>query len=183
MSSFVGKRWKLLHPRASATRSLALALASTITAAYVTPAQAQVTQQGATHIRPMVVIRGSAPIPQIVTVRPREVPAYRHDLQIYLNRQDDADHDFARTLGNGYSVIPGWLVTGGVVDSIPVPLDSIGPIFAAFVPLPEMSLATPPRPYTIVKKQRDWCAPRWWCPKHNVKDYIDPEIPANFPRR
>ena len=143
--------------------------------AYAAPARAQVAQQGA----PAVVIRGQVPIPQIVTIRPREVPKYNLENILLPSR------DFSAQLERGYAVMPSREVTGlsyaNVIESLPMRLDSLG---APPLPhLPPIELTPFPVRYTTVKRQRAWCAPNWWCPKHKVQEAIVADFPANFPRR
>ena len=142
------------------------------------PALAQVKQQG-TERAPAVVIRGQVPIPQIVTVRPREVPRYHTENMLM------PDRDFAEQIGNSYSLMPSRVIFGASystgMDNLAIRVESIGaPPLPA---LPPLNLEPLPVRYTTVKRQRSWCAPNWWCPSHKVKEPIVAEYPADFPRR
>jgi len=151
---------------------IVLALATIVSLA--APAAAQVSQQGGER-GPAVVIRGQVPIPQIVTIRPREVPQYRLVNMLIPSRS------YATDLETGYSLLASVKVFGLPTDSSPLRLDSIGaPALAA---LPPINLEPFPERYTIVKRQRAWCAPNWWCPSHKVKEPIVADFPADFPRR
>ena len=88
---------------------------------------------------------------------------------------------YATDLETGYSLLSSVKVFGLPTDSAPLRLDSIGaPALAA---LPPMNLEPFPERYTLVKRQRAWCAPNWWCPSHKVKEPIVADYPADFPRR
>lgn len=155
----------------AARRVGAVVLALASLAAFAAPAAAQVTQQGA----PAVVIRGQVPIPQIVTIRPREIPQYRLVNMLIPSRS------YVTDLGTGYSLLGSVKVFGLPTDSAPLRVDSLGA--PALAPLPPISLDPFPERYTIVKRQRAWCAPNWWCPSHKVKEPIVADFPADFPRR
>ena len=59
-------------------------------------------------------IRGQVPTPQVVTVRPREVPAYSRQVLV----PNFYDHDFWPSILPGYRLVPMRQVTGVVpVDS------------------------------------------------------------------
>ena len=60
-------------------------------------------------------IRGQVPTPQVVTVRPREVPAYSRRVLV----PGFYDHDFWATILPGYQLVPGRMLTGNVrLDSL-----------------------------------------------------------------
>jgi hypothetical protein len=158
----------------AARRAGAVALTLATIAAFAAPAAAQVSQQGGER-PPAVVIRGQVPIPQIVTIRPREVPQYRLVNMLIPSRS------YATDLETGYSLLGSVKVFGLPTDSAPLRLDSVGA--PALLPLPAMNLEPFPERYTLVKRQRAWCAPNWWCPSHKVKEAIVADYPADFPRR
>jgi hypothetical protein len=83
-------------------------------------------------------IRGQVPTPQVVTVRPREVPAYSRQVLV----PNFFDHDFWPSILPGYRLVPKRQITGQLpVDSatlnpnrattdstrapIPAPVDSV----------------------------------------------------------
>ncbi|HUF26535.1 MAG TPA: hypothetical protein VMM18_06075 [Gemmatimonadaceae bacterium] len=55
-------------------------------------------------------IRGTVPTPQVVTVRPREVPAYSRRVLV----PTFYDHDFWPSILPGYQVVPGRTLAGRV---------------------------------------------------------------------
>jgi hypothetical protein len=55
-------------------------------------------------------IRGQVPTPQVVTVRPREVPAYSRQVLV----PNFYDHDFWQSILPGYHLIPERVITGAV---------------------------------------------------------------------
>lgn len=173
-SAFVGKCSRLVRRTAVSRRTRAIVLALASAAAYAAPSAAQVAQQGGERA-PAVVIRGQVPIPQIVTIRPREVPEYRLVNMLIPSRA------YGEQLGTGYSLLPSLKVFGASFDNVTVRLDSVGA--PALPSLPPIDFGPRPERYTIVKRQRAWCAPNWWCPSHKVKDVIVADYPANFPRR
>ena len=65
-------------------------------------------------------IRGQVPTPQVVTVRPREVPTYTRQVLV----PNFYDHDFWPAILPGYQLVPRRQVTGQVpVDSTTVRAD------------------------------------------------------------
>lgn len=59
-------------------------------------------------------IRGQVPTPQVVTVRPREVPAYSRQVLV----PNFYDHDFWPAILQPYQMVPQRMITGvSVVDS------------------------------------------------------------------
>lgn len=67
-------------------------------------------------------IRGQVPTPQVVTVRPREVPAYSR--QVLVPRF--YNHDFWPDIQLGYQLVPERQLTGQAVsDSAGVSADSV----------------------------------------------------------
>jgi hypothetical protein len=87
-------------------------------------------------------IRGTVPTPQVVTVRPREVPNY--DRRILVPRF--YDHDFWQSILPGYLVVRQRMITGAVPgDSLAVRRDTAGTTLpAAGVTPPATAPATPP---------------------------------------
>ena len=55
-------------------------------------------------------IRGQVPTPQVVTVRPREVPAYSRQVLV----PNFYDHDFWQSILPAYQLVPQRVVTGAV---------------------------------------------------------------------
>ena len=92
---------------AGAAVPLALALA----VAAPTAAEAQRTPRRQQPIE----IRGQVPTPQVVTVRPREVPAYSRRVLV----PGFYDHDFWATILPAYQLVAGRMLTGNVrLDSL-----------------------------------------------------------------
>ena len=173
-SALVGKCSRVVRHMAAARFARAAVVALAVIALYAAPAAAQVKQQGGERA-PAVVIRGQVPIPQIVTIRPREVPEYRLVNMLIPSR------NYADRVGTGYAVLPSLKVFGASYDNLAVRVDSVGA--PALPALPPISFEPFPERYTLVKRQRAWCAPNWWCPSHKVKDVIVADYPADFPRR
>lgn len=72
-----------------------------------------------------IVIRGQVPTPQVVTVRPRAVPAYSR--QVLVPRF--YNHDFWPEIQESYQLIPNRLLTGNAsLDSLSARADSIGTV-------------------------------------------------------
>ncbi len=98
--------------------ALALALAALL------PAIAAAQQPTRRREQP-IVIRGQVPTPQVVTVRPRAVPAYSR--QVLVPRF--YDHDFWPEIGQGYQLVPARLLRGDMVsDSLGAHADSVGSV-------------------------------------------------------
>ncbi len=84
-------------------------------------AEAQNTKAPVRRRQQPIEIRGQVPTPQVVTVRPREVPAYSR--QVLYPRF--YDHDFWPSILPAYQLIPQRQVTGTVpVDSMTMRADS-----------------------------------------------------------
>ena len=65
-------------------------------------------------------IRGQVPTPQVVTVRPREVPAYSRQVLV----PNFYDHDFWPSILPGYRVVSKRQITGAVpIDSVTLRTD------------------------------------------------------------
>src|SRR6476660_7045393 len=77
-------------------------------------------QRRPTRRQATIEIRGTVPTPQVVTVRPREVPAYSR--QVLVPRF--YDHDFWPEIQEGYAIMSGRMVTPA--DSLVLAADSVG---------------------------------------------------------
>src|SRR5829696_2605057 len=72
-------------------------------------------QQRPARRQPQIEIRGQVPTPQVVTVRPREVPAYSRQVLV----PNFYDHDFWPAITPGYLVVPRRQITGNrALDSL-----------------------------------------------------------------
>jgi len=121
-------------------------------------------------------IRGTVPTPQVVTVRPREVPAYSR--QVLVPRF--YDHDFWPEIQEGYAIMSGRMMTPA--DSLLLAADSVGT--PDLFRLPAVTPLTPLRAqYATLRKQYGWCAPHWWCPSHKVRVRVPADSSALFPPR
>jgi hypothetical protein len=121
-------------------------------------------------------IRGTVPTPQVVTVRPREVPAYSR--QVLVPRF--YDHDFWPEIQEGYAIMSGRLMTPA--DSLVLAADSVGT--PDLFRLPAVAPLTPLRAqFATLRKQYGWCAPHWWCPSHRVRVRVPADSSALFPPR
>ena len=121
-------------------------------------------------------IRGTVPTPQVVTVRPREVPTYSR--QVLVPRF--YDHDFWPEIQEGYAIMSNRMVTPA--DSLVLAADSVGT--PDLFRLPAVTPLTPLRAqYAYLRKQYEWCAPHWWCPSHRVKVRVPADSSALFPPR
>jgi hypothetical protein len=75
----------------------------------------QTTQPPVKRRQAPIEIRGQVPTPQVVTVRPREVPAYSRQVLV----PNFYDHDFWPSILPGYRLVPKRQVTGAVpIDSM-----------------------------------------------------------------
>jgi len=121
-------------------------------------------------------IRGTVPTPQVVTVRPREVPAYSR--QVLVPRF--YDHDFWPEIQEGYAIMSNRMMTPA--DSLVLAADSVGT--PDLFRLPSVSPLTPLRAqFGYLHRQYEWCAPHWWCPSHRVRVRIPADSSALFPPR
>ena len=121
-------------------------------------------------------IHGTVPTPQVVTVRPREVPAYSR--QVLVPRF--YDHDFWPEIQEGYAIMSNRMVTPA--DSLVLAADSVGT--PDLFRLPAVTPLTPLRAqYAYLHKQYEWCAPHWWCPSHRVRVRVPADSSALFPPR
>jgi hypothetical protein len=146
--------------------TVGLALDSTTASAQRRPPRRQAT----------IEIRGTVPTPQVVTVRPREVPAYSR--QVLVPRF--YDHDFWPEIQEGYAIMSNRMVTPA--DSLVLAADSVGT--PDLFRLPTVSALTPLRAqFGYLHKQYEWCAPHWWCPSHRVRVRIPADSSALFPPR
>ena len=126
--------------------------------------------------QPTIEIRGTVPTPQVVTVRPREVPAYSR--QVLVPRF--YDHDFWPEIQEGYAIMSGRMMTPA--DSLVLAADSVGT--PDLFRLPAVTPLTPLRAqFGTLRKQYEWCAPHWWCPSHRVRVRVPVDSAALFPPR
>ena len=150
----------------AALSAVGLALDSTTASAQRRPPRRQAT----------IEIRGTVPTPQVVTVRPREVPAYSR--QVLVPRF--YDHDFWPEIQEGYAIMSNRMVTPA--DSLVLAADSVGT--PDLFRLPTVSPLTPlSARFGYLHKQYEWCAPHWWCPSHRVRVRIPADSSALFPPR
>lgn len=121
-------------------------------------------------------IHGTVPTPQVVTVRPREVPSYSR--QVLVPRF--YDHDFWPEIQEGYAIMSNRMMTPA--DSLVLAADSVGT--PDLFRLPAVTPLKPLRAeYAFLRKQYEWCAPHWWCPTHRIRVRIPADSSALFPPR
>ena len=150
----------------------ALALALAVGAATAADAQ----QPTRPRRQAPIEIRGQVPTPQVVTVRPREVPAFSR--QVLVPRF--YDHDFWPDIQEGYDVLTNRMFAG--LDSATFTVDSVGTpdLFA----LPKVRAPTPLRPkFATIRRQLKFCATRWWCPSKKTKIPMPADSAALFDMR
>ena len=151
------------------------AFAALLAAALVVDSSAANAQRTTRRRQPTIEIRGTVPTPQVVTVRPREVPAYSR--QVLVPRF--YDHDFWPEIQEGYAILSSRLTPA---DSLVLAADSVGT--PDLFRLPTVSALTPLRAqYAYLHKQYEWCAPHWWCPSHRVRVRVPADSAALFPPR
>lgn len=93
-----------------AALTVAAAMAVSVAAHAQQPTQAPVKRRQAP-----IEIRGQVPTPQVVTVRPREVPAYSRQVLV----PNFYDHDFWPSILPGYRLVSKRQITGALpVDSV-----------------------------------------------------------------
>jgi len=91
-----------------------MALGVAVALAVAAPA-AEAQRRPTTRRAQPIEIRGQVPTPQVVTVRPREVPAYSRRVLV----PGFYDHDFWATILPAYQLVPGRMLTGNVrLDSL-----------------------------------------------------------------
>lgn len=116
-------------------------LAAAVTAIVFAPSLADAQRR-----QPSIEIIGQVPTPQVVTVRPREVPNY--DRRVLV--PTFYDHDFWQSILPGYLLVRQRVITGTVPgDSATVRRDTTGvvpPASAQPVQTPPPGGATPPPP-------------------------------------
>lgn len=121
-------------------------------------------------------IRGTVPTPQVVTVRPRSAPEYNR--QVLVPRF--YDHDFWPDIQEGYAIMSDRL--GTVSDTMALAVANVGT--PDLFRLPSVSAPTGLRSrFATMRKQFEWCAPRWWCPSHRVRVQVPADSAALFERR
>lgn len=156
--------------RAATCGAFAVLLAATMAVSSVAHAQRTPRRQAP------IEIRGTVPTPQVVTVRPREVPAYSR--QVLVPRF--YDHDFWPEIQEGYAIMSSRMMTPA--DSLLLAADSVGT--PDLFRLPAVTPLTPLRAqYATLRKQYGWCAPHWWCPSHKVRVRVPADSSALFPPR
>jgi len=109
-------------------------LAAVFVTAALIPAVAEA--QRAPRRQQSIEIIGQVPTPQVVTVRPREVPAY--DRRVLV--PTFYDHDFWQSILPGYLVVRERMITGTLSDSATARRDSTTPA----MPTPPAGTVTPP---------------------------------------
>ena len=89
-------------------------VAALVAGVLIAPAVAEAQQTPVRRRQAPIEIRGQVPTPQVVTVRPREVPAYSRQVLV----PNFYDHDFWPSILPAYRLVPRRQVTGTVpVDS------------------------------------------------------------------
>ena len=154
--------------RAAIVGGLAVALA----ALTLDPSTADA-QRRPTRRQPTIEIHGTVPTPQVVTVRPRDVPTYSR--QVLVPRF--YDHDFCPDIQEGYAILAPRTVAPG--DTLILAADSVGT--PDLFRLPAVRPLAPLRAqFGTMRKQYGWCAPHWWCPSHRVRFRLPADSAALF---
>src|SRR5688500_2330040 len=118
-----------------------LTLVAVVATAALVPAAAEA-QRTPRRQAPIEII-GQVPTPQVVTVRPREVPAY--DRRVLVPRF--YDHDFWQSILPGYLVVRQRMVTGVVPgDSLALRRDTTGAAAPVTTPPPAAAPGSTPPP-------------------------------------
>jgi hypothetical protein len=142
-------------------------------AALILDAPAASAQRRPTRRQPTIEIHGTVPTPQVVTVRPREVPSYSR--QVLVPRF--YDHDFWPDIQEGYAILAPRTVAPG--DTLLLAADSVGT--PDLFHLPAVRPLAPLRAqFGFMRKQYEWCAPHWWCPSHRVRYRLPADSAALF---
>jgi len=158
--------------RATACSAFAVLLAGMMMA---DSSAANAQRQPARRRQPTIEIRGTVPTPQVVTVRPREVPAYSR--QVLVPRF--YDHDFWPEIQEGYAIMSSGMTPA---DTLVLAADSVGT--PDLFRLPAVPAIAPLRArFGTLRKQYEWCAPHWWCPSHRVRVRVPADSSALFPPR
>jgi hypothetical protein len=156
----------------TASSAFALLLAGSIV---LDSSAANAQQRPARRRQPTIEIRGTVPTPQVVTVRPREVPAYSR--QVLVPRF--YDHDFWPEIQEAYAIMSTRMTPA---DTLVLALDSVGT--PDLFRLPAVTPLAPLRArFGYLRKQYEWCAPHWWCPSHRVRVRVPADSAALFPPR
>jgi hypothetical protein len=157
--------------RATACSAFAVLLAGMV----IFDSSAANAQRPTRRRQPTIEIRGTVPTPQVVTVRPREVPAYSR--QVLVPRF--YDHDFWPEIQEGYAIMSSRVTPA---DSLVLAADSVGT--PDLFRLPAVAPLTPLRAqFGYLHKQYEWCAPHWWCPSRRVRVRVPADSAALFPPR
>jgi hypothetical protein len=158
--------------RATACSAFAVLLAGMMVA---DSSAANAQRQPTRRRQPTIEIRGTVPTPQVVTVRPREVPAYSR--QVLVPRF--YDHDFWPEIQEGYAIMSSGMTPA---DTLVLAADSVGT--PDLFRLPSVPAIAPLRArFATLRKQYEWCAPHWWCPSHRVRVRVPADSSALFPPR
>ena len=131
-------------------------------------------QQPTRRRQQTIEIRGVVPTPQVVTVRPRSAPDYSR--QVLVPRF--YDHDFWPDIQEGYAVMSDRLMSG-FADTLALPVASVGTPDLFRLPSVTMPEGLRPR-FATLRKQFEWCTPRWWCPSHRVRVQVPADSAALF---
>ena len=83
-------------------------LVAAVIAVAITPMLAEAQRRTPARRQAAIEIRGVVPTPQVVTVRPREVPAYSRQVLV----PNFYDHDFWQSLLPAYQLVPQRMITG-----------------------------------------------------------------------
>ena len=134
-------------------------------------------QQPTRRRQQTIEIRGVVPTPQVVTVRPRSAPDYSR--QVLVPRF--YDHDFWPDIQEGYAVMSDRLMTG-FADTLALPVAMVGTPDLFRLPTVASPEGLRPR-FANLRKQFEWCAPRWWCPSHKVRVQVPADSAALFQLR
>lgn len=109
--------------------------ASALAVAFAAPARTHAQRTPPARRQEPIEIRGQVPTPQVVTVRPREVPAY--DRRILV--PNFYDHDFWQSILPAYQIAPRRALKGSSV------VDTVGRAPSAVSPAPAGTTAPPGR--------------------------------------
>jgi hypothetical protein len=163
------RRGRSRNMRATACGGFAVLLAALI----VADSGVANAQRPTRRRQPTIEIHGTVPTPQVVTVRPREVPSYSR--QVLVPRF--YDHDFWPEIQEGYAMLAPRTMTPA--DTLMLAADSVGT--PDLFRLPTVGALEPLRArFGYLRRQYEWCAPHWWCPSHRVRVRIPADSAALF---